>query len=307
MKLAFLINAHKDAPHLRDLVDSLPADAEYYIHLDHRRDRRHFSQLLDGTNAHVISHSVGAIAGTLSEVSIQLALIRAALESGTADRLVSIDGLDYPVWSNDSIVSYFEALGDKEVLQGISMMGQGHAAYPYCDFQLLPDHTWRAGTWKYRARSMARRALTGTHVHKTLSIHCPGKTYTLYKGGTTWAITRQLAEKIVNEWEQNMHLRKYFVTSYHPVDTFIPTVAFNSGFADKCMLTPGRYKGKTDLQPLTYTTGRTARTLTEDDFETVAQSGKMFCRNVVSGYSDGLKSLVDAARRDATAANLDKA
>lgn len=306
MKLAFLINAHKDAPHLRNLIDSLPADAEYYIHLDHRRDHRHFSEVLEGTHSHIIKHSVGAIPGTLSEVGIQLALIRAALESGDADRLVSIDGLDYPLWSNERIKSHFETLGDKEMLQGISMMGQGHAAYPYCDFQLLPDHTWRAGTWKYRARSMARRALKGTHVHKTLSIHCPGKTYTLYKGGTTWAITRQLAEKIVNEWEQNMHLRKYFVTSYHPVDTFIPTVAFNSSFADNCMLTPGRYKGKTDLQPLTCISGRTARTLTEDDFDMVSQSGMMFCRNVVSGYSDGLRSLIDAARRGDTIVSGDE-
>lgn len=296
MKLAFLITAHRDAQHLRDLVVSLPDNAEYYIHIDHRRDRRHFEDVLEGTGAHVLSHRIGSIPGTLSEVGVQLVLLRAAMQSSDADRFISIDGLDYPLWSNERIEETLAADPEKEFLQGIALLGQGRAAYPYCDFQLFPDHSWQSGTWKHRVRSLARRALSTSHVHKALRIHCPAKTYTLYKGGTSWAITRKLAEKIVNEWDQNIHLRKYFITSYRPVETFIPTIAFNSSFADHCILTKGRYKGMAELQPLTCTSGRTARTLTEDDFTLLSQSDKMFCRNVVSGYSDGLKSLIDASR-----------
>lgn len=298
MKLAFLISAQKDARHLRDLVDSLPQDAEFYIHIDRRRDLQPFKKVLERQNVHFVSHRVGVIACSLNEVEVQIALIRAALEDGRYDRLVSIGNFDYPVWSNKRIEDFFSEAGDKQFVQGIAMPGQGRAAYKYTDFQLLADHHWRGGTWKSRMRSISRRVLAGGHVHKTLYIHCPGKTYTLYVGGTTWAITPELAQKIVDEWDQNKHLKKYFSTSYRPVESFIPTVAFNSAFASQCNLVKGGYEGIAALQPLTFINGKTAKVLTETDFKVVKDSGKMFCRQVVSGYSDGLKSLIDANRKD---------
>lgn len=298
MKLAFLISAHKDARHLCDLVDALPHDADYYIHIDRKRDLQHFKKLLDRQNVHFISHRVNVIAASLNEVEVEIALIRAALEDGSYDRLVNIDGLDYPVWSNSRIEEFFKEAGDKQFVDGIAMPGQGRSAYKYTDFQLLADHHWRGGTWKNRVRTLARRVLAGSHVHKTLRIHCPGKTYTLYIGGTSWAITPRLAQKIVDEWYGNPHLKKYFVTSYRPIETFIPTVAFNSDFASECHTADGRYENVSKLQPLTFTGGKTIRILTEDDFSAVKASGKMFCRQVVTGYSDGLMSLIDASRND---------
>ena len=52
MKLAFLISAHKDARHLRALVNSLPADSEFYIHIDQKSDIRRFEEKLDQENIH---------------------------------------------------------------------------------------------------------------------------------------------------------------------------------------------------------------------------------------------------------------
>ena len=51
--------------------------------------------------------------------------------------------------------------------------------------------------------------------------------------------------------------------------------------------------------PLTYLNGRrrSSRILTEDDFQAVCDSDKMFVRQVVSDYSDGLKSMIDARRK----------
>lgn len=301
MRLAFLISAQRDAHHLRDLVESLPKEAEYYIHIDRRRDVQHFRKLVDAANVHFISHRVAVIANSLNEVEVQVALLRAALEGGAYDRLVKIDGMDYPVWSNNRLTSFFAEAGYSQQLQGLALPGQGRAAYKYTDFQLLADHHWRGGSFKNSVRTLARNVLAQGHVHKTLRIHCPEKTYTLFVGGTTWAITPQLAQKIVDEWDQNKHLRTYFSTSYRPVETFVPTVAFNSDFASQCELVKGSFEGVEALQALTYGKGKTAKILTEDDFEAVKESGKMFCRQVVSDYSDGLKSLIDAGRREADA------
>ena len=51
--------------------------------------------------------------------------------------------------------------------------------------------------------------------------------------------------------------------------------------------------------PLTFIDGYpNAKILTEDDLAEVKCSGKMFCRKMVSKYSDGLRSLIDAERED---------
>ena len=296
MKLAFLINVQKDACHLRDLVSSLPADAEYYIHVDSCRAQQHFMRQVSGDNVHFLTHRVKTVAGSLNEVRVQVRLIREALSCG-ADYLVAIDGLDYPVWSNDRINDYFACLSGKEMLSAVAMPGMGRMAYKYTDFQLFNDHAWPSSSFKGKARKLARLLLSGSHIHKTLRIHCPLKTYTLYKGGTSWAITCEMANLIVREWDENEHLRTYFSTSYRPLETFVPTVALNSSLASRCELVEGSDYDEASLMPLTYLSGRrSSRILTEDDFQAVCDSDKMFARQVVSGYSDGLKSMIDARR-----------
>lgn len=298
MKLAFLINVQKDACHLRDLISSLPADAEYYIYVDSNRDLHPFMRQVHGDNVHFLTRKVKTVAGSLNDVRIQVQLLREALSSG-ADYLVAIDGLDYPLWSNSQINDYFDGLGGRQVLSAVAMPGMGRLAYKYTDFQLFNDQAWPSGSFKGKARKLARLVLSRSHIHKTLRIHCPLKTYTLYKGGTSWAITRELANLIVRGWDENDHLKTYFSTSYRPVETFVPTVALNSSFASQCVSLKGRDYDEESLMPLTYLNGRrrSSRILTEDDFQAVCDSDKMFVRQVVSDYSDGLKSMIDARRK----------
>lgn len=297
MKLAFLISVQKDACHLRDLVNSLPSDADYFIHVDLNCDLHHFKRLLQGDNIHFVSHRVRIVSGSISEVEAQVALIRSALVFG-ADRLIMIGGLDYPLWSNNRIEDFFSTVGDKQIVCGVAMPGQGRAAYRYTDFQLFNNHAWSSGSFKNRVRRFAKLVLSGSHVHKTLRVHCQNKTYTLYKGGTSWAITQELGKLIVREWDDNKQMRTYFSTSYCPVETFVPTVAFNSIFAPNCMLVKGKRTEARFLMPLTYLDARiSAKVLTEVDFRSVCDCDRMFVRQVVSDYSDGLKSMIDARRK----------
>lgn len=120
MKLAFLISVQKDARHLRDLVASLPVGADYYIHVDRHRDLQHFERLVKGENIHFLTQRVRVIPGSLNEVAVQVALIRAAL-AGDADYLVAIDGLDYPLWSNARIEEFFSDADGRQFIRGIAM------------------------------------------------------------------------------------------------------------------------------------------------------------------------------------------
>lgn len=95
---------------------------------------------------------------------------------------------------------------------------------------------------------------------------------------------------------------KYFRTSFVPSELCIQTIVFNSPFASKGLLLEGEYPGLTRLTPLHLTRLRLAsiRVMTLEDLPVLQQSGKMFCRKVVSGESDTLieKLKSDFAKED---------
>lgn len=297
MKIAFLISTGRDAHHLRDLVDSLPTTADFYIHIDAKRDLLPFENPIRRQNVTFVRERVSLVSGSISEVKAQVELLRRALANGGYDYLVYLNGYDYPLWSNNRILDFFSKAGRRQFVSGIAMAGQGRAAYPYTDFHPLSNHSWRKGSLKDKTRGALRNLLNLASIHKTLSIHCPGKTYVLYKGASSWAVTPELGYQIVSEWDENKRLVDYFRTSYRPIETFIPTVALNSEFADSCTIVKGHYKGVDALSQLAYIYGSPVeKVLTEVDFNAVKDEDKMFCRQVVTGYSDGLKSMIDADR-----------
>ena len=163
------------------------------------------------------------------------------------------------------------------------MLHQGKLSQQYAKLRFFTDKPWANGTLLSKARNGLREAVAMLGVRKTLTIHCPDKEYTLYKGAAWWAITPDLAHDVLNQWDNNEHLVGYFKTSFCPAETFVQTVAFNSPkYADRCMLAQGRYKSLTALTPLTFIDYSTnIKILDEFDFDRITKSGKMFCRKVV--------------------------
>ena len=293
MKLAFLISAHTDPRQLHRLVDSLPASSDCYIHIDLKSDLTLFQQEVQSSRVHFISNRQDVVWGSLIEVKYQMELIRAALSSGiNYDYLITISGLDYPVWSNEKIEAFFEKHQGKNILQGIRMTADDPMSRIYQEFRFLSHY--RQKTLPCRIGILARKILKALGVKKPLDITISGKTYYLYKGAAWWAVTTELAAFVLHEWENNIPLVNYFKTSFGPAETFVQTVAFNSDFAPSCMLSTGLYKSLQALTPFTYIEySPTIKILTEEDFSKVIESGKMFCRKTISGASDGFIAMIE--------------
>lgn len=47
-RIAYIISAYKDAPHLARLVQRLSTDADFYVHIDSRADMTPFQEALKG-------------------------------------------------------------------------------------------------------------------------------------------------------------------------------------------------------------------------------------------------------------------
>lgn len=292
--LAFLISAHTDAPQLHRLVKALPDDSEFFIHIDKKSDIGIFEDLLNKDmkeRVHFIKHRVDVIWGSLNEVEYQMELIRAALNTGKRfQRLITLSGMDFPVWQREQIAQFFNGNVGREFLAGINMTKQGKASKLYREYRFFAMKHWKNGSIGSKFRVALRKFITSMGIKKPLTFKANSKTYELYKGAAWWAISPKLAHFILSEWDNNTELKEYFKTSFCPAETFIQTIVFNSPlWKSKCLEHEGEWPGLAFLTPLTYIYYHPViKILTEDDYEEIMQSKKMFARKFVTGKSDSL-------------------
>ena len=290
MKIAFLISAFTDAPHLKLLVEALQDVGEVFIHIDANVSEEPFRSALATTRARFIEHRVKVMWGSYRQVEFQMELIRAALP---CDYLFMLSGQDYPVWKGKQIVKYLEEHRGENFLQAMSLIGRPREdTREYTRYRFLNNYVWHYGTWKSRMRVALRHVLE-PFLKKPLEFSADGRRWQLYKGSDYFAITGELAAYVLKTYDESPALRRYFKNSFAPSETFVHTIAFNTPeFASKCILSNpplGERIPLEELTPLTYIVyDRKIHELTLHDLPAIKASGKMFCRKCVTGVSDEL-------------------
>ncbi len=300
MKIAYLIAAHNDAEHLTRLVHSLQPQSEFFIHIDADAAVEPFRRLLSGaSNVHFCDRRVRVEWGNISQVHYQMALLKEYFHTGIGcDRLCFLSGLDYPLWSNRRMDLFWEQAGDREFIKGIDMTVQRYSITRgyrlYRPFTTVPLRNRR---WKIRLCALGREIFNAAHIRKPLTFVVDNRLYRLHKGSSWWCITPRLAAWMLNEVHVHPDLLDYFATSFGPDETLWQTLAFHSPYADKALLQEGAYTTLADLTPLHYIHYHPViKVLTEEDWDMLRQSGKMFCRKTVTGRSDRLLELIDRQR-----------
>ncbi len=306
VKIAFLISAHTDPSHLRRLVNSLPREVECFVHVDAKADIDPFRAAIDNPRVHFINQRTNIMWGSFGQVKYQMALIKEALAfPAHFDYLISISGLDYPVWKNSCILQELENNKGREYLFATCMSEQlNDAAKLYREYRLFNNYPWKYGTLKSKFRVSVRHFLNLLGIKKKLLIPCQGKLFKLYKGGSWWGITRELAEYVLYVYNHERKFVNYFKTAFGPDETFIHTIACNSAFAKQCNIIKSTKQMRLeDLSPLTYIEyGDEIKVFTETDFSKIVNSGKMFCRKTITGKSDSLLNMIDVYRKEHTKA-----
>lgn len=310
VKIAFLISAHTDALHLKRLIESLPGSASFYIHIDRKANIDEYKKavLTTGTTDSqekssrkicFIEERYDVMWGSFGQVRYQIALLKAALAGEEKpDYFISLSGLDYPLWSNQQIMDYIDKHKEDNLLQAICMTNQKEAAQLYREYRFLNEYSWKYGSVGSKFRVAIRHIVKALGFRKPLVIKSPGHERNLYKGGSWWGLSRDLAEFVIHVWNNEPAFCRYFKTAFAPDETFIHTIAFNSQHRNRCILSTGPFTCLEDLSPLTYIEYKNEiKVFTEKDFDTLIASGKMFCRKTISGKSDGLLDKIDIYRR----------
>lgn len=296
MTIAYLIATFKDPEHLQRLVKALDYNACFFVHVDKKSDIHSFQQRISQKNVHFIEKRSNVLWGDITQVFYQQALLEACLQSSySIDRICILSGQDYPIWSNDEIHDFFTEHAEQDFIQGIDMTRQNDMVtekyttyHPQLYVPFLP-------LWiNLKIRVAIKRLLRCVGVRKKLHFTVGNDTYHLYKGSDWWSCTPETARYMTDMLRKHHEIMAYFRTSFTPSELIWPTLLFNSPLAKKGMLTTTPYTSLADLTPIHYIYYHPViKVLTEEDWDTLIQSGKPFCRKTLTGISDRLMDLLD--------------
>lgn len=300
MKFAFLISAHTDPCQLKRLISRLPRRAVFVVHVDAKSDLQAFTSIIRDDRVFFVSQRTNVMWGSIGVVEAQMSMIRQALllhQREPVNYFLALSGLDYPLWSNSRMTSFFSDCGDEEFIVTLSMEHQGEFAQLYREHRPFNYRYWPYGSLGSKFRVALRKIIYGMGIRKDIHFKAKGKDYVIHKGSMNWAITPALAAYALDFWDNNPEYRHYFHDSFAPDETFIQTLTAYSPFASKAIRKEGLFKSQQDITPLhyiDYTDG--TKIFTEADFQLLIDSDKMFCRKAVTGKSDKLMDLIDKHR-----------
>ncbi len=293
MKLAYLISAYKDPKHLARLVEALGRNADCYIHIDKRVNIVPFERALRGKmNVMLISNRVSVAWGGFSQVLAIIGMLRAAFVSGILyDRILSITGSDYPIWSNQKLEEEFAFYPYKEYISGfnISKTSSKIQRNKICKYWFF-DQPVSHNIVNKVCRKITNMLSARLPLSKSLQVRIGERNCDVYFGSDYWALTYGCAKHVYDTFMSEEDIQAYFRHAFAPSELFAQSIVFNSVFQKQAMLYPGiEFPGLSKLTPLHHIDyDKEVRVFSESDYEALVQSGKMFFRKASSEKSGKL-------------------
>lgn len=305
MKLAYLILAHTDAPHLRRLVTALSAEnTAFFVHVDKKVDESPFRESCAGIpNVTFVKNRKKVYWGGWSIIAAEIEIIKEALRSDVKfDRFALITGTDYPIWSNNSIEKELSNNPNKEYIKCYNLtkvkepkkVRQRVTTYHFRDLPVKGER------WRHYIIGGLMVAMNHSPIRKNKRAKINGKKIDVYGGTQWWILTRGCMQQIVETVEKDKDLRRYFKTSFAPEEMMPHTIIMNSKYRDNvaCYTEDGIYPGLEGAAYTHYIEYRGGqKTFTEKDYDLLLSSGRMFFRKVQTGVSDSLMDRLDERRR----------
>lgn len=273
MRIAYLIQCHKNKEQINMLVDSLKGpDVDCYIHVD-KKSNMDISALA-GENVFLVPSElrVSVAWGDVSQVQATLELLRLMRSTQREyDYVWLISGQDFPIKSHESIVKYLEA-----------HQGQNFMHVIKDDNEKLKKKFDKRNE-VFFPRWVINRSFLPNLCYKVLMQLSGGRYHTFelfkrkkpkdiefYYGSQWWTLTLECVDYILDYSERNPDLFKYYTNSICPDESFFQTILMNSKFRDTL---------RDHLVYIDWSARLgSPKTFTVDDFETLKASPCLFAR-----------------------------
>lgn len=303
MKIAYLISAYVDPKQLRRLIESLEYNNEchFFIHIDKKSKIKLFKEECKNLeNIHWVENRTYVSWAGYSQVKAILSMIKLMLDSRIEyDRVISMTGCDYPLWSNKKIHKEFENNMKKQYMIGFNISksesdGQKRKVNQYW---LLDLHIRNRKIVKCISKIFEKTMDILPIRKKVFQKETDG--YDIWYSSDYWALTYACVKDLYYEYINNKKLKKYLKTSFAPSELFMATMVFNSKYKEfATVFNEKKTRGLdklTELHYIDYSHGIIV--FDEKDFNRLIQSGKMFARKFNTGKSESLINMVDEVRK----------
>lgn len=236
MKIAYLVLAHTDSKHIKRLSKILTVgnNNKVFIHLDKKINLNEFQkECPEEDRISYIKNRVKVYWAGFSSIEATINSFKEILESKEFDRIVILQGLDYPIKSNEYINEFFEKNKDIEFIKAFNETENKDIKnlHKYCFFWYLDkDNFFKKLINKVNTILLKMKILIK---FKKPYIIIDNKKYELYRGWAHISLTKEAVKYIVEFHENNDKFNKYFKTVYASDESYFHTIIYNSPFRKK--------------------------------------------------------------------------
>lgn len=236
MRIAYLIICHIDPKHIRRLAIKITqgTENEAFIHVDKKSDFGAFArELADIPQVHLLNDRVDVYWGGYASIEATILLFRAGLAAEPGfDRFVILQGLDYPIKSNQEIQKFFESNPEKEFMlgQNISQSKNPKDIHKYRLYWNLD----RQGFLAFLIKGINSVLFLSTGLippfKRNYAVDHLGNKMEIHQGCAEFSVTRALAEYIVRFHDENPEYNRYFHSVYAADESYFHTIVYCSPF-----------------------------------------------------------------------------
>ena len=282
MKIAYLINAHKNFEQLERLVSRLDHhEVDFFIHIDKKIDDVGFALLRDSLKKYqltLISNRVDVTWAGFSQIQATINGLQSIVQSGNNyDYICLISGQDYPITNNEGILDFLARNNGLEFVECYEISADSRAPF-LVRFE------------RYSLLEQVNNCFLRLYLERALRVLLPKrkipKDFKKYGGSSWWAISSDCARYLVNFVETEKAFVDFFRYAICPDETFFQTVIMNSPYSSRVHPDNLHY---TNWEPGAVN----PRTLRQHDFTGITSSAKLFARKFDTCLDQGILDLLD--------------
>ena len=276
MKHAFLITAYSHFDFLFNLVNRLQhADVFFYIHIDKKNEKQatrspYVEKLKTVPNVMILTNSIKVNWGAFSHTKAVLLLLEEAVKNKEIGFFHTMSAQDFPIYDISIILNFFktnnqhEYIFCKEVPTPTWGKQQGLDRILYYHFNDLLNPKRKIEWFILRFLVKAQQLL---NIERPL----PREFSQLYGGHVWWSLSRESVLYILKYLDDNPAFLNRFKHTHCSEEIIFQTIVMNSFLREKVTYNNLRY---VEMQ------GASPKILTENDYEKITNSDKLFVRKV---------------------------
>ncbi len=276
MRLAFLIQCHKNAEQINCLLDVLKNDnVDFYIHLDKKSNIENQIQKRDDIYFLSECERIDVKWGTFSQVQATLNLLNKAISVKKYDYYFLISGQDFPIQPIDNLLSYLSDNENCNFLNLFPSLNNGLQRQNNYDKrnQIVFCEWLLKRTFLIRVIRRLWVAVTGGY-NKTFKLFKRENNLNVkfYFGSQWWCLNSVFVCYLNKYLTETPQYIEFFKKTSCPDESFFQTLLMNSPFAD----TRRDY-----LHYIDWSEGKSSpKNLSKDDLPLILESNKFMARKI---------------------------